>query len=152
MNEHENLSETEEEIYVYVEFDESVSIEKYGNLHVLGIDTKNPIIQLDETFCSGNFENPLGTYMFFEDDPSAHTDDPLFDKLPDKNLKYLLKTRKFIKAEHVYVKQKDGIEKEYQERNVEPDIKPITFTSITEAIEKFKKEWINSGTSTSETK
>lgn len=46
--------------------------------------------------------------MFFEEDRSAQSTDPLFDKLPEQNLKYLVKSRKSIKAEHVYVKLNEG--------------------------------------------
>lgn len=46
--------------------------------------------------------------MFFEDDPSPHCEDSLFDKLPEKNLKYLCKTRKLISVEHAYVTAKEG--------------------------------------------
>lgn len=46
-------SESEEEILVYAEFDESVNIDKYRAIHVLGEGEQNPIIQLDETFFMG---------------------------------------------------------------------------------------------------
>lgn len=48
----ENTSE-EEEILVFAEFDEPINFDKYNNIHVLGIDTKNPIFQLDDTFFTG---------------------------------------------------------------------------------------------------
>ncbi|CAK1548370.1 unnamed protein product [Leptosia nina] len=88
------------------------------------------------------YESPLGTHMFFEDDPFAQTNDPLFDKLPEKNLKYINKSRKTIKAEHVYVKAKEENEQEQQQPvDKQNDIKPVTFSSIAEAVEKFKKDW-----------
>lgn len=46
--------------------------------------------------------------MFFEEDPSPECRDILFDKLPDKNLKYVCKTRKLLKMERTYVKPKEG--------------------------------------------
>lgn len=52
-SQHADLSTTEEELHVFIEFDDSVNIDKYGNIHVLGIDTKSPIIQLDDTFFTG---------------------------------------------------------------------------------------------------
>lgn len=48
--------------------------------------------------------------MFFEDDPSPHCEDSLFDKLPEKYLKYVCKTRKLISVEHAYVTPKEGKE------------------------------------------
>lgn len=47
------VTETEEEILVYAEFEDSVNIEKYRAVHVLGIEEKNPIIQMDENFFTG---------------------------------------------------------------------------------------------------
>lgn len=46
-------SDSEEEILVYAEFKDSVKIEKYRNIHVLGIDRKTPLLQLDDTFFTG---------------------------------------------------------------------------------------------------
>ncbi|XP_046976627.1 general transcription factor 3C polypeptide 6 [Vanessa cardui] len=146
MNNTETNSDDVEEILVYAEFEDSVNLEKYNNIHVLGIDTKNPIFQLDDTFFTGTIENPLGTYMFFEDDPSPHCADPLFDKLPEKNLKYLCKTRKLISVEHAYVTHKEGKPEtdhpvEAADSSLNDEIKPADFKTIQEAIEKFKKEW-----------
>lgn len=56
----------------------------------------------------GKFESALGTYMFFEEDPAPKTEDPLFDKLPEKNLKYICKSRKYLNMEHAYVTPKEG--------------------------------------------
>ncbi|XP_045761693.1 general transcription factor 3C polypeptide 6-like isoform X2 [Maniola jurtina] len=141
----ESISDDEEEILVYAEFEDSVKFDKYNSIHVLGIDTKNPVIQLDDTFFTGTYENPLGTYMFFEGDPLPCSSDPLFDKLSEKNLKYLCKTRKFINVQHAYVTPKDDRqEQEHQqeEKSSESDnIQPADFKSIQDALEKFKKDW-----------
>ncbi|XP_039765369.1 general transcription factor 3C polypeptide 6-like isoform X3 [Pararge aegeria] len=141
----ESLSDEEEEVLVYAEFEDTVNFDKYNSIHVLGLDTKNPIFQLDDTFFTGTYENPLGTFMFFEEDPSPNTIDPLFDKLSKKNLKYISKTRKFINIQHAYVKPKeDKQEQEHQqeEQSSESDnIKPADFKSVQDALEKFKKSW-----------
>lgn len=54
-------SDSEEEILVYAEFEDSVNIDKYRGIHILGEDGKNPIIQLDETFFMGKLLSKLGT-------------------------------------------------------------------------------------------
>lgn len=46
--------------------------------------------------------------MFFEHDPAPKSLHPLFDKLPEKNLKYLVKTRKCMTMQHAYVTPKEG--------------------------------------------
>ncbi|KPJ06725.1 General transcription factor 3C polypeptide 6 [Papilio machaon] len=137
-----SASDSEEEVLVYAEFKDTVNIEKYKNIHVLGIDRKNPVIQLDDTFFTGSFENPLGTYLFFEEDQTPHCDDPLFDKLPEKNLKYLYKTTKLLSMEHAYVTSKEGsdIENKLQQSSESETIEPVTFENLEEALETFKKD------------
>ncbi|XP_013166731.1 PREDICTED: general transcription factor 3C polypeptide 6-like isoform X3 [Papilio xuthus] len=136
-----SASDSEEEVLVYAEFKDTVNIEKYKNIHVLGIDRKNPVIQLDDTFFTGTFENPLGTYLFFEEDQTPHCDDPLFDKLPEKNLKYLYKTNKLLSMEHAYVTSKeDNIENKVQQLNESESIEPVSFENLEEALETFKKD------------
>lgn len=46
-------SDGEEEILVYAEFEDSVRLDLHNNIHILGIDTKNPIFQLDDNFFIG---------------------------------------------------------------------------------------------------
>ncbi|XP_014369468.2 general transcription factor 3C polypeptide 6 isoform X2 [Papilio machaon] len=137
-----SASDSEEEVLVYAEFKDTVNIEKYKNIHVLGIDRKNPVIQLDDTFFTGSFENPLGTYLFFEEDQTPHCDDPLFDKLPEKNLKYLYKTTKLLSMEHAYVTSKEGsdIENKLQQSSESETIEPVTFENLEQALETFKKD------------
>ncbi|CAK1599574.1 unnamed protein product [Parnassius mnemosyne] len=145
----DTTSDSEEEILVYAEFKDSVNIEKYKSIHILGIDGKTPIVQLDDTFFTGKFENPLGTYLFFEEDPSPHCADPLFDKLPERNLKYLHKTTKLLCMEHAYVAPKEGSEESIQSQLQQPhqddDIKPVTFNTLQKALETFKKDWEENG-------
>lgn len=49
----DEVNESEEEYLVYAEFEDSINIEKYRAIHVLGVDGQNPIIQMDETFFTG---------------------------------------------------------------------------------------------------
>ncbi|CAB3236967.1 unnamed protein product [Arctia plantaginis] len=132
------VSDAEEEILVYAEFEDSVNIEKYRAVHVLGVDEQNPIIQMDDTFFTGKYENALGTYMFFEEDPEPKTDDPLFDKLPEKNLKYVCKTRKYLNMEHAYITPKEGHSLQNQKQEPQDDIEAVNFKSLQEAIDNFK--------------
>lgn len=47
-----NHSDTEE-LLVYVEFEDSIDIQQYKNINVLGINEKTPIVQMDDAFFSG---------------------------------------------------------------------------------------------------
>lgn len=49
----QELTDSEEELLVYAEFEDTVNIEKYRAIHVLGVNGKNPIIQMDDTFFTG---------------------------------------------------------------------------------------------------
>ncbi|CAH0699189.1 unnamed protein product [Spodoptera exigua] len=131
----------EEEFLVYAEFEDTVNIEKYRTVHVLGVDGKNPIIQMDDTFFTGKYDNALGTYMFFEEDPDPKSEDPLFDKLPEKNLKYVCKTGKLLTMEHAYVTPKEGHDLQNMKLEVEDNIEPINFKTLQDAIEKFKQHF-----------
>ncbi|KAI5642468.1 mab-21 protein domain-containing protein [Phthorimaea operculella] len=140
----EDHSESEEEILVYAEFNvnEGVDIDQYRSIHVLGIDGKNPIIQADDSFFTGKFASPLGTYMFFEDDPQPQSVDPLFDKLPEKNLKYLCKTNKLLNMEHAYVMpltNKDPVVKTELDESSDKSLRLVKFTSVESALTKFKE-------------
>ncbi|XP_059047483.1 general transcription factor 3C polypeptide 6-like isoform X2 [Achroia grisella] len=136
----ETDSNSEEEILVFAEFGDSVNIDKYRSIHVLGINQRNPIIQMDETFFTGKFEQPLGTYMFFEDNPMAESCDPIFDKLSEKNLKYVCKTQKYLSMEHAYVSSKEGAEQNMQNQESQPDdeIQVVNFKSLQEALQRFQ--------------
>ncbi|KAJ8734650.1 hypothetical protein PYW08_013900 [Mythimna loreyi] len=126
----EELTDSEEEILVYAEFEDTVNIEKYRAIHVLGVNGKNPVIQMDDTFFTGKHENALGTYMFFEEDPEPKSEDPLFDKLPEKNLKYLCKTKKLLNMEHAYVTPKEGHDLLHKKPEADDNIEPVNFKSM----------------------
>ncbi|XP_026725831.1 general transcription factor 3C polypeptide 6-like isoform X3 [Trichoplusia ni] len=137
----DEVSESEEEYLVYAEFEDSINIEKYRAIHVLGVDGHNPIIQMDETFFTGKYDHALGTYMFFEEDPNPKSEDPLFDKLPEKNLKYLCKTRKYLNMEHAYVTPKEGHDPQNTKQELEDNIAPVNFKTLQEGIETFKNHF-----------
>lgn len=79
--------------------------------------------------------------MFFEEDPHPKTDDPLFDKIPDKNYKYLCKTRKYLNMEHAYVTPKEGHVIQNAKQEMDDEVEAINFNSLQEAIDKFKNHW-----------
>lgn len=49
----ESNSDSEEEILVYAEFEDSVNIEKYRSIHILGVNGPKPIVQMDDAFFTG---------------------------------------------------------------------------------------------------
>ncbi|XP_035742441.1 probable serine/threonine-protein kinase dyrk1 isoform X1 [Vespa mandarinia] len=105
------LFEDEEEILVYVEFEGFVNNNIFTNgqlqLDMVGIDTDHPIMQIDGRFYEGTYEDVVGTFMFFEKDDKPIVDDPIFDQTP--TLKYFGKTRKVLKMQRVFVKQRTEV-------------------------------------------
>ncbi|KAG7304042.1 hypothetical protein JYU34_010968 [Plutella xylostella] len=136
-------TDSEEEILIYAEFDENVEIGSYRSIHGLGVDSKNPIIQMDDTFFTGKYETPNGTFMFFEPDLSPLPEDHIFERVPENRLKYICKTRKFLNMSHAYVTPKEGTAKDTKSNlgMIDDDVQVVTFNSIQEAIEKFKCDW-----------
>ncbi|XP_028169197.1 uncharacterized protein LOC114359132 isoform X2 [Ostrinia furnacalis] len=84
------------------------------------------------------YEVPLGTYMFFEDDQAPESKDPLFDKVPEKNLKYVCKTRKYVKMEHAYVTEKGGPSAKNEFEQSAIPVPKVEFKNLHEAIDSFK--------------
>ncbi|XP_012288250.1 uncharacterized protein LOC105703997 isoform X1 [Orussus abietinus] len=99
------LSDDEEEILVYVEFESYVENSTFSNktlqLDMIGLDTEHPIMQVDGKFYEGTYEDAIGTYMFFRNDDNPILDDPVFDAKP--TLKYFVQTRKILKMQRVFV-------------------------------------------------
>lgn len=100
------VSEDEEEVFVYVEFeglvDSNVFNEKQLQLDMVGIDTEHPIMQINGKFYEGAYEDVGGTYLFFTKHHDSTLDDPVFDTA--SNLKYFAKTRKCLKMRRIFIK------------------------------------------------
>ncbi|XP_048005310.1 uncharacterized protein LOC125241061 [Leguminivora glycinivorella] len=139
----EESSDSEEEILVFAEFEDSVNMENYRSIHVLGISEKNPIIQLDDTIFTGQLESALGTYMFFARDEAPPCEDPLFDKVPKESMKYICKGDKYLRMKHTYITPKEGAETDIPSEPVEDEdnLAPISFKTVQDAIDTFKIEW-----------
>lgn len=102
------LGEDEEDFLVYVELEGFVNNNIFSNeelqLDMIGIDTDHPIMQIGGKFYEGTYEDAVGTYMFFDKDDQPVINDPVFDQVP--TLKYFGKTRKVLKMERIFVKQR----------------------------------------------
>ncbi|XP_076674310.1 uncharacterized protein LOC143372194 [Andrena cerasifolii] len=111
MGSDEELSEDEEEILVYVEFEGLVDgngfSEKQLQLDMIGVDTEHPIMQINGRFYEGAYEDLAGTYMFFTSDDTSVVNDHVFDAA--SNLKYFAKTRKFLKMQRIFIKPRTEV-------------------------------------------
>ncbi|XP_011159352.2 general transcription factor 3C polypeptide 6 [Solenopsis invicta] len=106
MQSDDELSEGEEEMLVYVEFEGFTGSDMFNKedlqLDMIGIDTEHPIMEINGRYYEGTYEDAIGTYMFFEKDDNPKVDDEVFDKVP--SLKYFAKTKKLLKMQRVFTK------------------------------------------------
>lgn len=126
------LLEDEEDILVYVEFEGFVNNNIFPNgelqLDMIGIDTDHPIMQIDGRFYEGTYEDAVGTYMFFDKDDQPVINDPVFDQVP--TLKYFGKTRKVLKMQRVFVKQRVEVLGDSEHSKCIPNIDTIKEAGI----------------------
>ncbi|KAI4486635.1 hypothetical protein M0804_006005 [Polistes exclamans] len=126
------LGEDEEDILVYVEFEGFVNNNIFSNgelqLDMIGIDTDHPIMQIDGRFYEGTYEDAVGTYMFFDKDDQPVVNDPVFDQVP--TLKYFGKTRKVLKMQRVFVKQRVEVLGDSEHSKCIPNIDTIKEAGI----------------------
>ncbi|XP_014231555.1 uncharacterized protein LOC106655595 [Trichogramma pretiosum] len=105
MNADSDLEDDEEEILVYVEFDNCISSDVFSKedlkLDMLGLDSEHPVMQINGKFFEGTYEDAVGTYLFFENDLEPKVDDPVFDKVP--RYRYYNKTRKVLKMQRAFL-------------------------------------------------
>ncbi|XP_076232065.1 uncharacterized protein LOC143177785 [Calliopsis andreniformis] len=108
MGSDDELSDSEEEILVYVEFegvvDSNIFSEEQLQLDMIGIDTEHPIMQINGRFYEGTYEDICGTCMFFVRDDDSVVNDPVFDAT--SNLRYFAKTRKSLKMQRIFIKSR----------------------------------------------
>ncbi|KAH0564525.1 DNA ligase 1 [Cotesia glomerata] len=120
--------ETEEEdILVYVEFEGTSESTIFCNeklqLDMIGLDMEHPIMQINGKHYEGTYEDDMGTSLFFEKDPNAVVDDPVFD-LPN-NIKYFGKVDKVLKMKRIFVKQRVEVLGNSEHPSCLPNMKTI---------------------------
>nr|XP_012225219.1 PREDICTED: general transcription factor 3C polypeptide 6 [Linepithema humile]XP_012225220.1 PREDICTED: general transcription factor 3C polypeptide 6 [Linepithema humile] len=132
MQSDEELSEDEEEMLVYVEFEGLVGSNVFNNkelqLDMIGIDTEHPTMQINGRFYEGTYEDAVGTYMFFEKDDNPQVDDVVFDKVP--NLKYFAKTRKVLKMQRVFTKPRVEVLGDSEHDGCTPNIDTLSQAGV----------------------
>lgn len=104
----ENIEE--EEILVYMQFDtklDSDLLQSHTPFKIIGIDSDKPVLQLGNQVFQGNWSDTIGTAVFFEENPSASSGDPVFTKNPPSTLNYHSKTQKSLVMSRIFVKPKE---------------------------------------------
>nr|CAD7572623.1 unnamed protein product [Timema californicum] len=110
------MSDSEEEEHlVYLEFDGLLDSELFKKepfiFKLVGADGDKPVLQIGHQVFLGEYRDIAGTALFFEEDTSTPQHDPVFSKVPDKQLRYMCKTRKSLLMSRVFVKNPSSQDK-----------------------------------------
>lgn len=99
-----------EEILVYMQFDSKLDsdlLQPHTPFKIIGVDSEKPVLQLGNQVFEGNWNDTVGTAVFFEENPSASPGDPVFMKSPPLTLNYHSKTQKSLVMSRIFVRPKD---------------------------------------------
>ncbi|CAO1413132.1 unnamed protein product [Diamesa serratosioi] len=105
--EQNNSDYEEEEFLVYVDIDSAVSknlIEDPNcEIKVIGLESDKPVLQINNKIFEGEYENSLGTHVFFEHDKETKSD-PIYSHC-ETYYKFCEKTNKVLKMARVSIKE-----------------------------------------------
>ncbi|XP_031633816.1 general transcription factor 3C polypeptide 6 [Contarinia nasturtii] len=102
-----------EEFLVYVDLDTKLLDDQLSKsstkIKFLGIDTENPIMQLNNQLFKGEYEYSMGTHCFFsESKRPGGIEDACFKEMPSKLYDYFAKTNKVLKMKRIFVEEKES--------------------------------------------
>ncbi|CAL4156312.1 unnamed protein product [Meganyctiphanes norvegica] len=102
----------EEETLVMVDLhgvidSEIFSQDSFNKFKILGVDTEQPILQVENFVFTGEYDQTIGTAVMFEEvDKKVKKSDPVFCKKPPTMLKYVCKTNKKLNMKRVFVSER----------------------------------------------
>ena len=110
-----NIDSQEEEFLVLIEFTDSneakYSQENSNKFKVLEIENKSPIIQIGNRLYSGEYQNNIGTYLFFNQNNFKNIEhEELEEENQASSSSYSGKTYKKLVLNRLYLKPKESEE------------------------------------------
>ncbi|XP_001851019.2 guanine nucleotide-binding protein-like 3 homolog [Culex quinquefasciatus] len=101
----------EEEMLVFADFEKYLATEELIDpnvrVKVIGIETENPIVQINNDLYKGSYDFAIGTNVFLEEDPEGKAAiDPLYSPNPEKLYKYSGQSSKVLKMKRIFVTPK----------------------------------------------
>ena len=107
----ENTSNKVEEFLVLLEFTDSneakYSQENSNKFKVLEIENRNPIIQIGNRLYSGEYQNNIGTYLFFQQNLVTNKNSEEEIGITTSSSSYSGKTYKKLVLNRLYIKPKE---------------------------------------------
>ncbi|KAJ6634257.1 General transcription factor 3C polypeptide 6 [Pseudolycoriella hygida] len=131
----------EEEVLLYLDFQsiiKSDTLQKPNiEIKMIGFETEEPIVQVNNKMFRGVFEHAIGTNVFFTDDPNPPSADPNLVSIPSTMYKYHSKTDKVLKMQRIFITPKNDDEMEEESTETDEDVVPDE--SYSEALDHFLK-------------
>jgi len=105
-----------EESLVLVEFagntgDDALNQDNNVSMKILGVESEQPIIQMGKQLYRGEYQDTLGTELFFREVEGDHTSDSLFDTKLDTKLVYCGKANKKLLSTEPLLKLEKRMQK-----------------------------------------
>lgn len=103
----------EEEIIVFADFKNNILNELEAGdplVKIIGIDSENPIAEINGSIFKGNYDFSMGTHVVFEEDENPPPIDPIFENYSKKTFKYLTKTNKVLNFSRIFVEKENKTE------------------------------------------
>ncbi|XP_055643210.1 uncharacterized protein LOC129779645 [Toxorhynchites rutilus septentrionalis] len=102
---------TEEEMLLYADFENYLSQEELTDpnvrVKIVGIESENPIIQVNNDIYKGTYDFAVGTNVFFEEDSKGKASiDPLYSANPEKLYKYVGQSTKVLTMKRIFITPK----------------------------------------------
>ncbi|GAB0088603.1 hypothetical protein DMENIID0001_030600 [Sergentomyia squamirostris] len=109
-----------EEIYLYVDFNSIPLSDEFNDpdelkFKIVGLESENPVIQINNKFFKGEYQDTIGTNLFFEQEGNQPEFDAVFRKNPEKTYKYMTKTNKSLVMKRIFLESQDREENRSEE-------------------------------------
>ncbi|KAH8284705.1 hypothetical protein KR018_012030 [Drosophila ironensis] len=72
-------------------------------IKVIGIEGSSPMAEVNGNIYKGTYEQPVGTYVFFEKEKDPPASDPLFESVCRQRYKYVDKSTKVLSFVRTYI-------------------------------------------------
>ncbi|XP_055839153.1 general transcription factor 3C polypeptide 6 isoform X1 [Episyrphus balteatus] len=137
----------EEEIIVFADFKNNILNELQTtnpSIKIIGIDSQNPIAEVNGNIFKGTYDLSMGTHVVFEEDDNPPPIDPIYEKYSKKTFKYFNKTNKVLNFSRIFVESENSATEKTQESistNKKIDKNPlIVDTTYEEALKALKNK------------
>lgn len=107
-------SDDEEEYTVYVDFGSHFPFDDFlepdPQIKLIGLDTKQPIAQINGRFYEGEYDFAMGTKLLFglsSDEPESYSQDWFGTKDPAEPYTFFDKTNKVLKMKRIFISKKE---------------------------------------------